>query len=217
MNIDICKLELKNIHLNTRDSEKIRGYLGNKYKELDILHNHQGDKFIYRYPKVQYKVIKNDLMIIGINEACKEVSKIGLLDDEVKIEDRNINIYEKDISIKTQGFGLNNDYITYRFISPWVALNQKNIKQYRNSNDIEKEEILKKILIGNIISMSKGINYTVEGEIKCWINLKKIDVNIKNIKHTAFVGEFKVNFRIPDYLGIGKNVSKGFGTIKRMG
>ena len=31
-----------------------------------------------------------------------------------------------------------------------------------------------------------------------------------------FLGTFSVNFEIPDYWGIGKSVSKGFGTIKRI-
>ena len=49
------------------------------------------------------------------------------------------------------------------------------------------------------------------------INLKEKEVIIKGIKHIGFVGEFKVNFDIPDYLGLGKSVSKGFGTIKKVG
>ena len=122
---------------------------------------------------------------------------------------------KKKISINNNEYGISDDYIKYEFLSPWVALNQKNIDIYRNCSDMEKEEMLKKILIGNIISMSKGLNYTVSDEVKCWVNLKKVDVNIKNIKHTGFMGEFKVNFSIPDYLGLGKNVSKGFGTIKK--
>ena len=41
-----------------------------------------------------------------------------------------------------------------------------------------------------------------------------------NINHTAmismlgFLGTFSVNFDIPDYWGIGKSVSRGFGTIR---
>jgi CRISPR/Cas system CSM-associated protein Csm3 (group 7 of RAMP superfamily) len=30
----------------------------------------------------------------------------------------------------------------------------------------------------------------------------------------AFSGEFMANFHIPDGLGIGKSVSRGFGTVK---
>jgi hypothetical protein len=32
----------------------------------------------------------------------------------------------------------------------------------------------------------------------------------------GFLGNFSVNFEIPDYWGIGKSVSSGFGTIKRV-
>ncbi|MBW2005424.1 MAG: hypothetical protein JRI72_12640, partial [Deltaproteobacteria bacterium] len=30
-----------------------------------------------------------------------------------------------------------------------------------------------------------------------------------------FYSAFSVNFEIPDYWGIGKSVSRGFGTVKR--
>lgn len=217
MNIDVCKLELLNIKLNARDSEKIRGYLSNKYENIDLLHNHDKEKFIYRYPSIQYKVVNNKAIIIGVNEGAKVVSEIGLKEDDFIIGDRSITAYEKNISINNRHYGCVDDYVKYEFISPWIALNQKNISSYRISNEMDKEEMLKKILIGNIISMSKGFGYTVKEKINCWINLKKKEVNIKGIKHTGFVGEFKVNFNIPDYLGIGKSVSKGFGTIKKVG
>ena len=215
MKLNICRLELLNIKMKPRDSEKIRGYLGHKYEELDILYNHKNNKFIYRYPKVQYKIINNKPIILGINDGANIITNIGINDDMLIIGDKSINTFEKKISINNNEYGISADYIKYEFLSPWVALNQKNIDIYRNCSDMEKEEMLKKILIGNIISMSKGLNYTVSDEVKCWVNLKKVDVNIKNIKHTGFMGEFKVNFSIPDYLGLGKNVSKGFGTIKK--
>jgi len=31
----------------------------------------------------------------------------------------------------------------------------------------------------------------------------------------GFLGTFSVNFEIPDYWGIGKSVSRGFGTVKK--
>lgn len=217
MNIDICRLELKNITLKSRDSEKVRGYLGNKYTDIDILHNHNQDKFIYRYPIVQYKVIDKTAMIIGIGEASDLVANIGINEEEILIDNKLINIYEKSISKLNQNYGCNSDYIKYKFITPWIALNQNNISKYKNSNSIDKEEILKKVLVGNVISMSKGLGYTVDEKVHCWINLKEKEVMIKGIKHIGFIGEFKINFNIPNYLGIGKSVSKGFGTVKKVG
>ncbi|MBI5213054.1 MAG: hypothetical protein HY957_06735 [Nitrospirae bacterium] len=37
----------------------------------------------------------------------------------------------------------------------------------------------------------------------------------KNQHMFGFLGSFSVNFDIPDYWGIGRSVSRGFGTIKR--
>ena len=32
----------------------------------------------------------------------------------------------------------------------------------------------------------------------------------------GFLGTFQVNFDFPDYIGLGKSVSRGFGTIKKI-
>jgi hypothetical protein len=32
----------------------------------------------------------------------------------------------------------------------------------------------------------------------------------------GFFGHFEVNFKIPEGLGLGKSVSKGFGAVRRM-
>lgn len=215
MEIDIRRVIYDDIKLKTRDAEKIRGYIGNKYIENSLLHNHDDKKYIYRYPLVQYKVLNGIPIIIGIGEGAESISKIGILNDEFIINNKKYITFQKQIIKVVSEIASTDDYIEYELLTPWIALNQKNIFDYINGNLIEKEEILKKILIGNIISMSKGLNYTVDKQIFCWVNLKEVSVNLKGKKHIAFVGRFKVNFNIPDYLGIGKSVSRGFGTVKK--
>lgn len=215
MNIDICTVTINDLSLSPRYGDKIRGYLGSKYSEYDILHNHNGEKVLYRYPLVQYKVIGNKPKIVGIGEGQGIVANIGINDDELILEDVNYEIYQKEIIKGTYKFGCEDDYLNYQFVTPWIALSQKNIDEYIAANNMNKEGILKRILIGNIIAMSKGLNYTVNRKLDCWVNLKEKEVLLKGIKHIAFVGNFKVNFSIPDYLGLGKSVSRGFGTVKK--
>ncbi|WP_034438951.1 CRISPR-associated endonuclease Cas6 [Clostridium ihumii] len=215
MNVNVIKVTFEDLKTSARFSEKLRGFLGNKYKGNTLLHNHCGKQYIYRYPLVQYKVIRKTPMIIGINEAIEDVFNIGKNDDEFLIDGKENITYRKKIIKEEVEFGCYDDYINYKFLTPWIALNQKKVLEYEKSNLLEKEEILKKVLIGNLISMSKGLNYTVDKQIKCWINLSEKEVMLKGIKHIAFVGEFKTNFIIPDYLGIGKSVSRGFGTVEK--
>lgn len=215
MNLEVCTVKYSELRLKNRDAEKIRGYIGNRYIENNLLHNHDDNKFIYRYPLVQYKVIDNIPTIIGINEAANIVAKIGLFEDELIIRDVSYDINKKEINKENFEFGCTDDYIEYEFVTPWIAINQKNRSEYQYGNEIKKEEILKKVLIGNIISMSKGLGYTVSKQLICWINVEEKRVKLKGITHVGFVGKFKVNFKIPDYLGLGKSVSRGFGTIKK--
>lgn len=215
MNLEVCTVKYSELRLKNRDAEKIRGYIGNRYIENNLLHNHDDNKFIYRYPLVQYKVIDNIPTIIGINEAVNIVAKIGLFEDELIIRDVSYDINKKEINKENFEFGCTDDYIEYEFVTPWIAINQKNRAEYQYGNEIKKEEILKKVLIGNIISMSKGLGYTVSKQLICWINVEEKRVKLKGITHVGFVGKFKVNFKIPDYLGLGKSVSRGFGTIKK--
>ncbi|MDP4146890.1 MAG: CRISPR-associated endonuclease Cas6 [Bacillota bacterium] len=214
MKLDVCKIVFDNIKLSPRYSEKIRGYLGNKYIENDLFHNHVDGNFIYRYPMVQYKVVSKVPIIIGINEAANLVANIGVNDDELILDGIEYDAFQKEIIKSSFEFGCTDDYIKYTFITPWIALNQKNSEIYKTANNMEQEDMLKKILIGNIISMSKGLNYNVSEKINCWINLKEREVMLKGIRHIGFIGEFKVNFNMPDYLGLGKSVSRGFGTVK---
>ena len=195
MKLDICKVIFDDIKLSPRYSEKIRGYLGNKYIENNLLHNHDENKFIYRYPMVQYKVESGIPIIIGINEGASVVAKIAIMNDELVLDGKEYNTFQKQIIKSSIDFGCTEDYIEYKFITPWIALNQKSINKYINSNKIECEEINERI--------------------NCWINLKEKEVMLKGTKHIGFLGEFKVNFNIPEYLGIGKSVSRGFGTVKR--
>jgi Cas6b C-terminal domain len=77
-----------------------------------------------------------------------------------------------------------------------------------------KKELLEKILIGNINSMSKSLGYTVPAPIQATIHrIKEVKASLKGTPMLGFLGNFSVNFEIPDYWGIGKSVSRGFGTV----
>ncbi|MBI3008405.1 MAG: CRISPR-associated endonuclease Cas6 [Candidatus Omnitrophica bacterium] len=65
--------------------------------------------------------------------------------------------------------------------------------------------------------MSKGLGYTVPEPIRVSIrHIKEVKTSLKGTPMLGFIGTFSVNFEIPDYWGIGKSVSRGFGTVRRV-
>lgn len=107
----------------------------------------------------------------------------------------------------------------YEFIVPWMGLNQNNFKTFITlKNETEKNHLLERILTGNILSMSKylGVHLEKEQRIQVKVQLKQTKAILKGKQMIGFTGIFKANFQIPDYIGLGKSVSRGFGTIRRL-
>jgi len=194
----------------------LRGFFATKFNEYTLLHQHSADRLIYRYPLVQYKMIGDTPMVIGINEGADVLTQIYDKYDEIKLGDEVYEIVEKGISVRNQEFGATTEIISYEFATPWLALNQENyFKYYGLKGREERNEFLRKTLIGNLLSMSKSFEYQVPSRIECevWVNARKS--RLKDINLMSFTGEFKTSFIIPEYLGIGKSISRGFGAVKR--
>ncbi len=216
--VQICQIIYKDIDINPATAPMIRGYFAHKYSEIEEMHNHKDDKFIYKYPHIQYKVVDKNPVLLGIDEGAVIIQKNNIfLDDTIKIGDKEITSNQREISCKKVKFGISDKIIKYKFVTPWLALNQKNIRKYNNSDIIEKDKILQSIFIGNILVLSKGMRYTVDRTIKVKLNLKEKRVKFKGNEMKAFVGEFYTNFEIPDNFGLGKSISRGFGTVKKVG
>ena len=220
MKIELIKLVIDiETKLKLYHAEKIRGYLGNLFWDNPYAHQHNADgSLIYRYPCVQYKVINGSCLLIGFNEGKKVIKNtfhdLGTINLDGKWEE----VIGKGLESYTKSFSIASEQIYYEFLTPWLALNEKNYDKYqRLSGWAKKKELLEKILIGNIISMSKSLGYTVPAPIEANIaNLREVPTSLKGPPMLGFLGTFSVNFEIPDYWGIGKSVSRGFGTVERV-
>lgn len=185
-----------------------------------LFHNHLSEtQFIYQYPKIQYKIDRGKPIILCLNEGIDEIhhffSKpswdLTIYDRLYKIKVNKLLINQFTMQVWDQMFR----YRMYR----WHALNQDNYKQYLQlSSNTEQQKKLESILIGNILSFAKGINWTVEKEIKLSIKsiLNERWLLMKNTKIRGFDIEFETNVFLPNYIGLGKNVSFGFGMVKQI-
>jgi len=214
-------LSFSNVNLRASQIHKFRGFIGNFFKNHDLIHNHdlKTGKPIYRYPLIQFKLIDKKPAIIAITDRAVSIfSEIFMKLDKIIIEDTVIPVFEKNLKIEEVEFGYSDEIFMYEFISPWIGLNQKNFKKYNEAGREEKNEMLKRVMTGNVLSMSKYLDcwLSKDQKIKIDIKLKEIKVNLKGKSMTAFNGIFKTNFCLPDYLGLGKSVSRGFGAVRRM-
>jgi hypothetical protein len=90
--------------------------------------------------------------------------------------------------------------------------------QFEKLDETEQKAFLERILVGNVLSALKGmgifIDWRLEAAILEWRTTK---VKAHQNEFMAFWGVFCINISLPDWIGLGKSVSKGFGTIERAG
>lgn len=199
------------------DANQIRGFFASKFNEYDQLHNHNTDRFCYRYPLVQYKVLDRIPFIVGVNEGAEILKSLFDKFDTVTLPYEDFEITERSIRIKKQEFGLTKGIYFYEFLTPWLALNKENEEKFLETrNPEDQKEILRRTLIGNLLSMSKTFGYTVPDTIKCDVDVEICRSKYKTMDFTSFTGGFMANFLIPDFMGVGKGVAKGFGTVRKI-
>ncbi|TFH39060.1 MAG: hypothetical protein E4G94_11470 [ANME-2 cluster archaeon] len=195
-------------------ASQLRGFFATKFNEYTLLHQHNTDHLIYRYPLVQYKIIEGTPMVLGINEGTEVLKEIYDQYDTINLNGNVYEIMERGISVKNADFGLCDEMQHYRFATPWFALNQENYKRfYLAGGKTERAGLLNRTLTGNILSMAKSLAYQVPDRIQCETDVTIRKGRQKDTNIMTFIGTFSTNFHIPEYLGLGKSVSRGFGAV----
>ena len=196
---------------------QLRGFFATMFNEYTLLHQHNADKVIYRYPLVQYKMINKTPTVIGINEGVEVLKDIYDKYDEINLNGNIYEIIERGITVKEQEFGISDKLLSYRFVTPWLALNQENYERYLKLDRVKQNEMLRRNLVGNLLSTSKGLGYTVPDTIRLEIGKSQnMMCKVKRVQFVGFICEFMVNFEIPQYMGLGKSVSRGYGAVEKI-
>ena len=114
LNTSILTLKIdEKVHL---DANKVRGFIGNEFKEHSILHNHYGESNIYSYPLVQYKIINGDVVILAIEEGSDIINEITPQIKYLKVN-KEYKIYEKILLQQ-----VNNNKASSSENDPWGAV-----------------------------------------------------------------------------------------------
>jgi len=212
--LQITRIDLGDLGLSPRDAHKLRGYIGDRFREQNLLHNHlENGRLRYAYPLVQYKVIAGRPVILGVEAGGQALQRVFFKLDQLHLADRAIPLREKHIQTRREPFGAQAEAIAYRFHTPWLGINQKNLAAYRNGDPRQRGELLERVLVGNLLSMAKTLDCFVAERLQVQARLYPAPVNFKGQRMAAFLGEFSVNFRLPAWLGLGKSCSRGFGTV----
>ncbi|MEA3451586.1 MAG: CRISPR-associated endonuclease Cas6 [Bacteroidota bacterium] len=218
MQLRTTTIQFPEISLKTRDAHKLRGYFGNLFKEhSELLHNHYADGSAkYKYPLVQYKVINKIPHLVGVEEGGKLLMDLFLKIQNINIQGVDYEINSKNITNKITEIGDFTELNEYKFETLWMGLNQNNHKKYQELKTQEdKNTFLNKQIQNNILAFYKGVEFYTKDRIMASSKLIEKTTKFKDKNMLAFSGHFVTNAILPNLIGIGKSVSRGFGSIQK--
>ncbi len=207
------------IQLSPRDAHKLRGYIGTLFRERSpLLHNHleNGEGFRYAYPLVQYKVVNRIPMLVGVQEGAQLLVELFLQIKELNLDGSIYALRQKNVQCREVEAGYSEELFTYEFKTLWMALNQKNYEAYQLMDQAKRQNELQRLLRNHMLAAFKGCGIWLEPEqrILCQASLVQRSTKFKNQTMIAFTGSFTTNAILPPFIGLGKSVSRGFGTIQ---
>ena len=168
----------------------------------------------YLYPRVQVKILNEQIYIIGIKEGVEPV--MALIDNINSFNFGNItiNIDKYEVEENIDQFKVTEKLFRYKFITPWIALNRNTGGKYRFLSDQEKPLFLNKLLGQNLLFIAKEIGEEIKTKIYTKVIVdNNVPEKIDDNGWGAFAGEFKTNFILPSYTGLGNGITRGYGTL----
>ncbi|MEA3547903.1 MAG: CRISPR-associated endonuclease Cas6 [Thermodesulfobacteriota bacterium] len=187
------------------------------FPDIPLLHHHNpAGESDYSLPQVRYLVIHKIPHLVGLNRGRKMVAMVAEKTSELTVGRQSYDITGHDFIEEGIILGLSSGLTTYTNRSPWLALNQNNANKFQKlSQKAEKRELLERILIGNFLSLAKGLDIRLQSRIL----LRVVSFHWRKIKTPNSLLGFQVSFVsnliLPEFLGLGKMVSKGYGLMKK--
>ncbi|MCY7356823.1 MAG: DNA repair protein, partial [Rudanella sp.] len=184
-------------------------------------------KFRYAYTLVQFKVLDRVPTLVGLGEGAGLLTQLFLQMRELVIEQdgelTHFPVLSKHIRHEQAPLGIMDDLIEYRFETLWMALNQDNYRDYRGYSEAGQQAQLKRVLTSQLLALFREFGIWLEPHERIMVRLGRFGVpmqerttQFKNQTMIAFTGHFLTNVILPNSIGLGKAVSRGFGSIQRV-
>lgn len=205
--------------LNRWETSAFRGAIIEKVGRENLLFNHHIDNntLLYRYPLIQYKSIRRKPAILCLGDGVDEIHKLFNKSSwEIDLRGKKTNLVIDNLNLNNFRLNIWDKSFDYRLYN-WFALNEKNYQRYNSlTSEMDRMEMLERILIGNILAFAKGMDWHVEQEIRVRIreirNTKQL--KYKNTHLMAFDVNFSSNVFLPNFIGLGKGASHGYGVVQ---
>ncbi|MEE9166447.1 MAG: CRISPR-associated endonuclease Cas6 [Candidatus Neomarinimicrobiota bacterium] len=168
----------------------------------------------FLYPRVQVKILNEQIYLVGIKEGVEPVESILDMLKTLNFGNITFEVQDFDAEIENDRFMPTSRMIRYKFLTPWIALNETNLMKYKYMYGEERLKLLIRLLSQNIVFLAKEMGLQLQTKIFSKLKLESLYPKlVDDGQMGSFQGEFRCNFILPNFLGIGNGITKGYGVL----
>ncbi len=156
-------------------------------RQSSLFHNHSSEQgFIYRYPLIQYKVTHYQASLVCLGPGTDDIHCL--------LQNRRLDLR---IGERREVFEIEDIQLRYHQEQLWQARSHYSLK-------------------ANLLSFAGGLDWYVEEPVEARITQLKGSrwLPFRGRKVLCFNLNFTTNMSLPDYVGLSKGMSVGFGGVK---
>lgn len=189
--------------------------------EHSHFHNHDNEtgNFIYRLPLIQYKQSHGRPMLVCLNEGIEELHHFFSQPDwTLSLNGREAPMRIARLDVKQFNLAVLDTPCCYH-IRQWLGLNEENYLTFCRLTDLaEKTALLERVLQNQVVALFHQLDVRPDRPIEARILELKNQrwVDYKGVKVLAFSLEMEANVFLPDFLGLGKGASAGWGILRQV-
>ncbi len=181
-----------------------------------LFHNHDEQGLRYAYPLIQYKVLGGNAAIVATGEGIDQLTELFTSGNfDLTVGDRSMTLQVDQVQPLQYQLQVWDQMWPYRVLR-WLPLNSEHYRQYQVLDSLpERIVMLQDIMRGNILAMGKGLGVHFDRQVVA--RLTDLDqprlVRVKGTQVMSFNAQMRCNVNIPQYLGLGKHTSLGYGVV----
>ena len=179
---------------------------------IPMLDGRYRNKFLY--PRVQVKILNEQIYIVGIKDGADPVLTMTKELELLNFGNITFNIIDVDIEESVDQFEHIDQLLRYQFVSPWVALSKNTQNRYKFLKNNDRTAFLNRLLGQNIVFLAREMEVDLKEKVYTKLRLDSLFPKPAFENNWAsFSGEFQTNFVLPNYIGLGNGITRGYGAI----
>jgi hypothetical protein len=192
----------------------LRGAIASRFPDAPLMHQHDGDRLLYRYPQVQYRWDEEGPMIVGLHEGARFLVGVEWCGLTLRLGDREATVSEAQCAFRRHEVRMSKTLKRYTFAAPWLPLSQDNYARYVSLPWDGRVAELDRLAVAGLLLALRGVGFEVPGQLyAAFESMRQVECPYKGVRLTGFLGQLLTNAELPEGLALGRAISHGYGWV----